>query len=120
MTQTIDLEEMKRIYAEPNYGYTDAELADRFGTTRSAIYKARKRLEDSGIEFIQTERGRYRIDRRRFVSNIRVSTPEALVLYVAARKLSRHTGFTHKHVQNALDKLSYALYQPMTEKLVKA
>jgi CRISPR-associated endonuclease/helicase Cas3 len=121
MAHIIDDEELKQLYAQPGAGHTDAELAKRFDVRREAIFKRRCKLRDEdGIEFTETERGRYRIDSKTFISNIKVSTPESLVLYIAARRLSRNTRFPRKYVQSALEKLAPALYQPMTEKLVKA
>ncbi|HEX9924441.1 MAG TPA: hypothetical protein VGD99_17420, partial [Anaerolineae bacterium] len=121
MSREIENEDLIRLYAEPGNGYTDQEMADKFFVDRSAIYKRRKRLKDEyGIDFIETERGRYRIDSKTFVSNIRVSWEEALILYLATRRLSRSTRLARRPVQNALGKLATALYKPMTERLVKA
>lgn len=121
MPRLISDEELLYMYAKPGRGYTDTELAEYFEVGRDAIWKRRKRFRDEqGFEFIETERGRYRIDDKTFLSNLRVSRPEALALYVAARRLSRSTRLSHKLVQSALDKLAIALYQPMTEKLVNA
>ncbi len=120
MSQVIDIEELKRIYTQPSWGYSDAELGARLGVDRSAIFKARRKLSDSGIEFVQTDRGRYRIDREKFVSNIPANAPESTMLYVGLRRLSRNTRLARKHLQNALEKLAIALYQPMAERLVKA
>lgn len=121
MPRAISDEQLLYMYAKPGKGYTDAELAEYFGVGRDAIFKRRKRFRDEHyIDFIETERGRYRIDNKTFLSNLRVSRAEALALYVAARRLSRSTRLSRKVVQSALDKLALALYQPMTEKLVKA
>ena len=121
MPRLINDDELLYMYAKPGRGYTDQELGDHFEVGREAIFKRRKRLaETMGFEFIETERGRYRIDDKTFLSNLRVSRAEALVLYVAARRLSRSTRLSRKLVQAALEKLALALYQPMTEQLVKA
>jgi len=120
MSKTIEAEELVRLYTQPGNGFTDAELGERFGVDRTAIYKWRRKLEDTGIEFEQTEYGRWRINREKFVSNIRVNQYEALVLYLATRRLSRNTRLAKRHVQNALEKLALALYKPMTKRLVKA
>ncbi|MCI0690388.1 CRISPR-associated endonuclease Cas3'', partial [candidate division KSB1 bacterium] len=122
MSKSINDEELIRLYAEPGHGYTDQELADRFEVGREAIFKRRKKLrEEFGDDFfVETERGRYRIDSRTFISNIKVSWEEALILYLATRRLSRNTRLPSRPVQNALGKLATALYKPMTERLVKA
>jgi CRISPR-associated endonuclease/helicase Cas3 len=122
MAKLIDNDELIRLYAEPGRGYTDEEMGKRFGVGRDAIFKRRKSLiEEYGDDFfIETDRGRYRIDSRTFISNIKVSWEEALILYLATRRLSRNTRLPSRPVQNALSKLATALYKPMTERLVKA
>lgn len=119
MSKIIDQDELIRLYTQPGNGHTDQELANRFGVGREAIYKRRKRLRTE-YPFIKTERGRWRIDRERLVSNIKVNRYEALILYLATRRLSRSTGLAKRHAQNALEKLATSLYQPMIERLVKA
>ncbi len=122
MTRIISDDELIRIYAEPGHGYTDQALGERFGVGRDAIFKRRKKLMDEYGDdfFMETERGRYRIDSETFVSNIKVSWEEALILYLATRRLSRNTRLPKRAVTNALSKLATALYKPMTERLVKA
>ncbi len=120
MTKKIDLEELKRLYANPGFGFTDSELAERLEVDRTAIYRGRKKLEDEGVAFKETEHGRYRTDSETFVSNIAVSPSQALVLYLATRRLSRNTRLAKQSVQNALEKLALALHKPMLERLVKA
>jgi CRISPR-associated endonuclease/helicase Cas3 len=119
MSKAIDNEDLIRYYAQPGHGYTDQELAERLGVDRTAIYKRRTRLETQ-YPLEQTERGRYKLDRTRLISQIGVSQNEALILYLATRRLSRNTRLAKKHVQNALEKLALALYKPMNERLVKA
>ncbi|NJN98836.1 MAG: WYL domain-containing transcriptional regulator [Anaerolineales bacterium] len=120
MSRLIDDEEFIRLYTQPGDGFTDQELADRFEVGRDAIFKRRKKLEDAGYPIEATERGRYKINREKLLSHIRVSQGEALVLYLATRRLSRSTRLAKRYVQNALEKLALALYKPMTEQLVKA
>ena len=103
MTKKLDFEEVKLHYL--HRGYTDIELANRLGVDRTAIYKCRQKLIDAGIEFNELERGRYKIDRQKFVTNIPVSLTESLVLYLATRRLSRNTRLAKRQVQNALEKL---------------
>lgn len=120
MTKRIDMEELKRLYAQSSYGLTDMELAEKFGVDRTAIYKCRLKLEAGDVPLTQTERGRYKLDREKFISHIRVNQSQAMVLYLATRHLSRNTRLAKQTVQDALDKLALALYKPMTERLVKA
>ncbi len=119
MSQKISSEELVRIYAQPGLGYTDEGLAKRLDVGRDAIFKRRKKLSLE-YPFKQTGRGRWRIDIEKLISQVPVSQNEALVLYLATRRFSRNTPLAKRYVQEALEKLALALYQPMTEKLVKA
>lgn len=111
------LMEMERLYIQRSY--TDIEMAERIGVTRSTVYKDRVLLE-TDVPFIKDETGRWRIDRNKYISAIRVNLNEALALYLAARRASRQTRIAQPHVANALSKLAATLKNPMTERLVKA
>ncbi|HEY4691592.1 MAG TPA: CRISPR-associated helicase Cas3' [Anaerolineae bacterium] len=70
--------------------------------------------------FVEVERGRWKIDRLRYLSSIKLNLHEALALYLPARRAARQTLMAQPHVANGLEKLATALKQPMTERLVKA
>jgi CRISPR-associated endonuclease/helicase Cas3 len=118
MTKAERLREMERLYVQHREGLTDAELAERFGVDRTTIFRDRRELECE-IPFNEVEPGRWAIDRMKYLSSIRVDLTEALALYLAARRMSRHTRTHQVHVVSALEKLAAALKQPMTEHLVK-
>lgn len=116
MNKAERLTEMKRLYIQR--GYSDIEMAERLGTRRETIFRDRKELE-TVYPFIQDGSGRWRIDRSRFLSEIKVNLHEALTLYLAARKTSRQTRFYQPHAASAVEKLAATLRQPMTERLLK-
>jgi CRISPR-associated endonuclease/helicase Cas3 len=116
MNKAERLTEMKRLYIQRSY--SDIEMAERLGTRRETIFRDRKELETE-YPFIQDSSGRWRIDRSRFISEIKVSLHEALTLYLAARKTSRQTRFHHPHAASAVEKLAATLRQPMTQRLLK-
>ncbi|GAB4427445.1 MAG: hypothetical protein Kow002_16460 [Anaerolineales bacterium] len=117
MTKAERLTELKRRYIQR--AYSDIELADLLDTRRETIFRDRKELEVE-YPFIQDETGRWKIDRTKLLSEIKVSLHEALILYLAARKTSRQTHYRNPHAANAVEKLAAVLYQPMAEKLLKA
>jgi len=117
MTRAERLRELERLYTER--GYTDIEMADRLGVDRTTVYKDRLLLE-AEVPFVEVEPGRWKINRTRYLSAIRLNLHEALALYLAARRMSRQTRMAQTHVASALEKLAAALRQPMTEKLVQA
>jgi len=117
MTKAERLQEMKRLYIQR--AYTDIEMAERLGVDRTTVYRDRMELTtEYPVE--PDDEGRYRIDRVRLISEIKVNLHEALALYLAARKTSRQTRFHQPHTASALEKLAAALRQPMTERLLKA
>lgn len=109
--------EMERLYYQR--AYTDIEMAARLGIDRSTAYRDRATLE-AEIPFVKDDDGRWRIDRTKYLSEIRLNLHEALALYLAARKASQQTRFAQRNTASALEKLAMALRQPMTEKLVGA
>lgn len=116
MTRAQRLQEMERLYLQRSF--SDAEMAARLGVARSTAYKDRQLLERH-LPFFEESPGRHRIDRKTYISAIRVNLHEALALYLAARRASRQTQSARKHATNALEKLATALHQPMTQRLVK-
>lgn len=117
MTRAERLREMERMYVQR--GFTDIEMAERLEVERTTVWKDRMLLE-AEVPFVQDENGRWRIDRNRYLSEIRVNLHEALALYLAARRVSRQTRIAQPHVASGLEKLAAALKQPMTERLVNA
>ncbi|NOZ29927.1 MAG: WYL domain-containing protein, partial [Chloroflexi bacterium] len=117
MSRAKRLQEMERLYYQR--AFSDIEMAQRMGVDRTVIYRDRRELETE-IPFIEESPGKYRIDRRRYLSHIRLDVREALSLYLATRRASQQTRSGQMPMANALEKLSYSLHQPMTERLVKS
>jgi len=108
---------MERLYL--TRGFSDSEMAEHLGVNRSTTFRDRAEIERR-IPIHQDEDGRYRILRASYISELRLNLAEALGLYLAARRASQQTRHAHEHVANAIQKLSTALRQPMTERLVRA
>lgn len=119
MKKAERLREMERLYFQHREGLSDAELAERFDVDRTTVYRDRTQLECE-IPLQEVAPGRYRVDRMRYISAVRLNLTEALALYLAARRMSRHTRTYQPHVVSALEKLAVALKDPMTEHLVHA
>lgn len=62
---------------------------------------------------------RWKIDRRKYLSHVRLSLDEAMVLYLAISKMGRHTMVADRDVSSAMDKIAGALQQPMTSSVAK-
>jgi predicted DNA-binding transcriptional regulator YafY len=117
LTKAERLREMERLYFQNSY--TDQELAGRLGVARTTIFRYRTELEQQ-LPFVEEEQGRWKLDRQRYLSSIRVNMSEALTLYLAARRTSQQTRIAQTHVANAIEKLALTLMQPMTTRLVQA
>jgi predicted DNA-binding transcriptional regulator YafY len=117
MMKAERLREMERLYIQR--AFSDIDMAERLGVDRSTVYRDRIELE-AEYPFIQDELARWKIDRSQYLSEIKLNLHEALALYLAARRVSRQTRIQQTHTAAALEKLSAALQQPMTEKLVRA
>lgn len=111
------LDEMELLYCVR--GYSDIDMAERLGVDRTTVYRDREALRKKH-PFKKDDEGRWRIDRTQYLSSIKVNLNEALILYLAARRISRQTRIAQPHVARALEKLALALRQPMTERLVRA
>lgn len=113
------IEEMERLYLDR--AWSDQEMAERLGTGRENVWKIRtKEMEvKMGIPFL-TENGRHRIDRTAYVTNIRLTPPEALALYIGGRRLQQHTKTGQQDVANALEKLANALHKPLVREMILA
>lgn len=117
ITKAERLRDLEWLYSQR--AYTDRELAERLGVNRTTIFRDRLALE-SEIPFEQPEQGRWRIDRGRYLTALRVDLHEALALYLAARRAQRQTLVAQPHLGSALEKLATVLRQPMTDRLVRA
>ncbi|HXF61458.1 MAG TPA: CRISPR-associated endonuclease Cas3'', partial [Caldilineaceae bacterium] len=117
MSKAERLRELERLYLQR--AYSDIEMAERLGVNRTTVYRDRIALERS-LPFVEEQAGRWRIERSRYLSQIRLNLAEALSLYLAARRASQQTHIAHIPVASALEKLALSLRQPMTERLVRA
>ncbi len=101
--------------------YTDEEMTELADVgSRSTIYKDRQLLEAQGIEFVEVERGRWKIDRSKYISNLRINLYESAVLYLMARKAARQTRHPNPHVVSVLESLAVTLNQPLMDRLLRS
>lgn len=120
MRKAERLIELERLLTQSQAGLTITDLAGRMGVDRTTIWRDLNELGTSGVPILELEDNRYTIDRVHYLSNVRLNATESLMLYLAARRLSRHTRFARPAVTSALEKLSVALRQPMTERIQAA
>jgi predicted DNA-binding transcriptional regulator YafY len=95
-------------------GVPVAEIARLTGMTTRTVYRDINALdEELGVPVFQAGRGRYGIDRKFFLPPLRLSVPEAIVLFLASRLIARWSDQYDAAVVSAFTKLADALPQPI-------
>ena len=91
-----------------------SEIARLTGMTTRTVYRDIRALEDElDVPVFQAGRGRYGIDRKFFLPPMRLSVPEAIVLFLASRLIARWSDQYDAAVVSAFTKLADALPQPI-------
>ena len=95
-------------------GVPVAEIARLTGMTTRTVYRDINALdEELGVPVFQAGRGRYGIDRKFFLPPLRLSVPEAIVLFLASRLIARWSDQYDAAVVSGFTKLADALPQPI-------
>jgi proteasome accessory factor B len=95
-------------------GVPVADIARLTGMTTRTVYRDIRALEDElAVPVFQAGRGRYGIDRKFFLPPLRLSVPEAIVLFVASRLIARWSDQYDAAVVSAFTKLADLLPQPI-------
>ena len=90
------------------------EIASLTGMTTRTVYRDIRALEDElAVPVFQAGRGRYGIDRKFFLPPLRLSVPEAIVLFLASRLIARWSDQYDAAVVSAFTKLADTLPQPI-------
>lgn len=95
-------------------GVAVSEIARLTGMTTRTVYRDINALdEELGVPVFQAGRGRYGIDRKFFLPPLRLSVPEAIVLFLASRLIARWSDQYDAAVVSAFTKLADLLPQPI-------
>jgi predicted DNA-binding transcriptional regulator YafY len=95
-------------------GVSVEEIARLTGMTKRTVYRDIRALEDElDVPVFQAGRGRYGIERKFFLPPLRLSVPEAIVLFLASRLIARWSDQYDAAVVSAFTKLADALPQPI-------
>lgn len=92
------------------HGVAVSEIAKLTGMTTRTVYRDIRALEEElGVPVFQAGRGRYGIERQFFLPPLHLSIPEAIVLYLAARLITRWSDEYDAAVISAFTKIAQAL-----------
>ena len=95
-------------------GVAVSEIAELTGMTTRTVYRDIRALEDElGVPIFQAGRGRYGIEKKYFLPPLRLSLPEAVVLFLASRLIARWSDEYDQAVISAFTKLADLLPQPI-------
>jgi proteasome accessory factor B len=100
-------------------GNTDAgvavdEIARLTGMNKRTVYRDIRALEDElAVPVFSAGRGHYGIDRKFFLPPLRLSVPEAIILFLASRLIRRWSDEYDTAVVSAFTKLADLLPQPI-------
>jgi predicted DNA-binding transcriptional regulator YafY len=95
-------------------GVPVTEIAELTGMTTRTIYRDIRALEEElGVPVFSAGRGRYGIEKKYFLPPLRLSLPEAVVLFLSSRLIARWSDEYDQAVISAFTKLADLLPQPI-------
>jgi predicted DNA-binding transcriptional regulator YafY len=100
------VERLLRFSATP---LSKAEIARRCGVDRATIGRLEKSLVARGVPLRYDEAKHWYLDRRAYITHVKLTLDEALGVYLACRLLARYSDKPNVHVVGALEKMALAL-----------
>ena len=95
-------------------GVAVTDIAELTGMTTRTVYRDIRALEDElGMPIFQAGRGRYGIEKKYFLPPLRLTLPEAVVLFLSSRLIARWSDEYDQAVVSAFTKLADLLPQPI-------
>ncbi|MCA9963687.1 MAG: WYL domain-containing protein [Anaerolineales bacterium] len=116
--QTIRLSERKWL----ERAWSDQELADELGIVRQTVHRNRMllmELEEDETIFIEVEHGRYKLDPKKYLPNLKLNRATATIAYTLAKRLARQLPEPDSHTLSLLKDLAFVLHQPLMDRLLR-
>lgn len=105
------LEQVEYLLLTAYNGISVSEMAECLGCNPSTIHRYLTELE-LDFPLIEESRGRYRLDPAQYLANVRLSSGEALSVYLALRRYARQTTKAPIFVATAMQKIAQVLRHP--------
>jgi proteasome accessory factor B len=118
-TRTSRIRQIEEILLVAPRGLRATEIARRLQVNRRTVYRDLDFLSEQGVPVWQ-ERGRFGINRTRYLSTVHLTFHEATALVLAGLLLSRTIDERNRHVVTALRKLAATLPHPLCVHLGRA
>lgn len=106
-SQLLDqVEQILRMSQKP---LSQADIARKCSVHRATIGRLEQSLIKRGVPLRHDDQDRWYIDRRAYITSIKLQSDEALSVYLACRLLARYSDKPNQHIVVALEKLAVAL-----------
>lgn len=111
MLKARRLQRIEELLLAAPEGLTSTEIASRLGVHRTTVWRD---LQELALETpICQEGDHYSLDRASYLTNVRLSTGESLMLHLAMRMMMRRMTHVPAIMLSALEKLGLALRDPV-------
>jgi Fe-S oxidoreductase/predicted DNA-binding transcriptional regulator YafY len=117
MSRATRLQHIEELLLSTPAGYTTTELAEKLTVHRTTIWRDLNELSYQAP--VQEIDGRYFIDREDYLSSIKLSRGESLMLYIALRRVIRQPALISPMMLRALEKLILTLRHPSSTQLAE-
>jgi predicted DNA-binding transcriptional regulator YafY len=115
MSRAARLQHIEELLLSAHDGFSTVELAEMLNVHRTTIWRDLNEL--SHYAPVQQIEDRYFIDRSDYLSSVRLSRGESLMLYLALRRIIRDSSYAPPMMIRALEKLTLALRNPSKSQL---
>ncbi|HLC02693.1 MAG TPA: WYL domain-containing protein [Anaerolineales bacterium] len=116
LSKATRLQRLESLLGSSPEGYTVRQLAERLGVHRTTVWRD---LNEISCEVpVRQDGNLYLIDPKDYVSSVRLSRSESLILYLALRRLVRWPSHLSSPLALALQKLARTLREPSASQLV--
>jgi len=118
MSRAARLQRLESLLGNSSQGYTVRQLAEKLGVHRTTVWRD---LTELSCEIpVRQEGNHYLIEPGDYVSNVRLSRSESLILYLGLRRLVRWPSHLSSPLALALQKLARTLREPSSSQLVES